>query len=57
MVVVWDPNDDEVATDKSWVGVEWLDNGEDNGDPDGVVPACNGDRLRGKASNDPCVGE
>ena len=57
MVVVCDPNDDEVATDKSWVGVEWLDSGEDNGDPDGVVPACNGDKLRGKASNDPCVGE
>ena len=49
--------DDEPATE-SWFGVEWLDIeavpafdiGDDNGDPDGVVPPCSGDKLRGTFS-------
>ena len=56
-----EPNDDEAATAKSWFGVEWFetdavpafDNGEDSGDPDGVVPVCSGDKVRGIFSKEP----
>ena len=49
--------DDEPAT-KSWFGVEWLeieavpafDNGDDNGDPDGVAAPWRGDKSRGTFS-------
>ena len=55
-----EPNADEAVTAKIWFGVEWFetdalpafDNGEDNGDPDGVVPVCSGDKLRGMLSKE-----
>ena len=56
--VVCDVNDDEPAVVRSWFGVEWFetdavpvfDNGDDKGDPDGVVPPWSGDKLRGTFS-------
>ena len=58
--VVCKANDEEAAIAKSWFGGEWFeidavpvfDNGEDKGDPDGVVTACIGDKLRGMFSSE-----
>ena len=58
VVVDCDANEDEAATAKSWFGVEWFemdavfDNGDDNGDPDGVFPPWSGDKLRGTFSKE-----
>ena len=60
-VVVCKANAEEAAIAKSWLGVEWFepvfDNGEDKGDPDGVVTACIGDKLRCTFSNELWPGE